>query len=655
MEHESFENEKIADIMNQNFVNIKVDREERPDVDRVYMHFVQSLTGGGGWPLSVWITPALTPVYGGTYFPPNSGYGRPGFGQILLHFAKLWHDDPKDLSDEGDRILGVLKKDGVVKSTVLNMSEKGQNVLNRGLQLLIDDFDSDLGGFGGAPKFPRPVILNFLFRMYSNYRVSNTKIAPIILNSCLFTLRQMSKGGMYDQVGGGFHRYSVDSEWHVPHFEKMMYDQAQILVSLCDAFQITQEPFFKRIATETLRYVLEEMRFEGNVFWSAEDADSLPTESSPRKTEGAFYVWTKSEVEKFIGDKKKSDPFCFMFDIKDNGNVKSTSDPHKELTGQNVLIQRFSVEDVAVQFDLQESDLEKMIHESKQSLYQIRAKRPRPHLDDKILTSWNGLMISALARSSIVLDQKYLAEAVKVATFLKENLFKNGLLMRSYREGVSPIEGFLMDYAFLIRGLVDLYEAGGSVSWLQWAEELQEIQNKIFLDPLDGGYFDTSGNDPSILIRMRETYDGAEPSGNSISIMNLQRLGGMLNRTDYIEMSQKALGAISRELEKIPQAIPEALCGLDQLINGGRLFVVMYDDENAIDPYLKVIHEKFIPNKMLVRWNKKDKTMDEFWSSRIEYLKDSKLIDGKPTVYVCKNFACELPTNDLEKLKKYFE
>lgn len=654
MEHESFENEAIAKIMNESYICVKVDREERPDVDRVYMTFVQAITGSGGWPLSVWLTPSLKPIYGGTYFPPTSAYGRPGFPQILQHFAKLWKDEKEDLVKEADRIMDVLKKSETVSSTV-DLKGKGQEVLNHGIKMFLDMYDADLGGFGDAPKFPRPSIFNFMFRMYSRMKMStsNENLAHNILNSCLYTLTKMAKGGMYDHCGGGFHRYSVDAEWHVPHFEKMMYDQGQLIVSYCEAFQITKDPFYSRIATETIDYCLNEMRFEGKAFWSAEDADSLPESESKKKLEGAFYVWTPKEVSDLLQDEELSKLFCYTFDVKEQGNVKPSSDPHKELTKKNVLIQRFEDEDICETFKLTEDQFAEKITKAKKILFDARAKRPRPHLDDKIITAWNGLMISALARASQVLSPKYLEDAVKCATFIKENMYKDGILMRSHRGEVSNIQGFLSDYSFLIRGLLDLYQAGGDIAWLQWAEELQTTQDKIFFDSENCGYFESSGQDPSILIRMRETYDGAEPSGNSVAIMNLLRLGHILNSSKYTDIAKKSIESISTMFSKAPHAIPEAMCALDEDMNGGKLFTFLFDHKDeSLEKFLHAIHSKFIPSKDIIYWNKKDAKSDEYWNSHLDYLQGAKLIDGKTTLYLCENFSCQMPTNSSEDFVK---
>eukprot|EP01080_Neovahlkampfia_damariscottae_P002414 gene2414-2878_t len=634
MERESFENEDVAKIMNECFVNVKVDREERPDVDKVYMNFVQSLTGSGGWPLSVWISPGLKPFYGGTYFPPVSNYGRPSFSNILTHISNLWKTKKEELVEESNQILEQLQK-STKKVSLKTPYETPDEILNHAKEEIMEEYDSNEGGFGTFPKFPRPVIYNFLFR------ISN--LDDDLSKACLFTLDKMSQGGMYDHIGGGFHRYSTDKYWHIPHFEKMMYDQAQLISSYLDAYQITKKKIYSLKAKEILQYCLNEMRFENRVFFSAEDADSLQKPEDKYKLEGAFYVYTKQEIDEIL--KENSVKFCKLFGVKENGNVNPTSDPHGELKNQNVLYLKNNDSD------------SKDINEMKKLLFEFRSKRPRPHLDDKILTCWNGMMISALSKASQVFNSDtYLKDALKVANFIKTELFKDGILYRVYREGLSPIEGFLSDYSFLVKGLLDLYETSADLNWLNWAMDLQDQQIKLFYDEKEGAFFDTNGKDKSILIQSKDYYDGAEPSANSIALMNLIRCHAILKDEKYLKLYKQSIQYFDIYMRKAPTAVPEMLCSFKQYSKPGKTIIILYssdtDFNDSLNEYLKIIHSKYMPDKSIIFWNKKNSKVDQFWMDKLDFMKDAKLIDDKPTIFVCENFSCQLPVNCVEELQK---
>src|SRR5438874_2211280 len=448
MAHESFENDEVAAIMNREFVNIKVDREERPDVDRVYMTFVQATTGGGGWPMSVWLTPDLKPFVGGTYFPPEDRYGQPGFKKVLERIATAWKENHDKIVEQGSKIVEALRES---QSGGKPESKIDSTVLVAAYRQLDRSYDPKEGGFGNAPKFPRPVTLNFLTRFYAPDPKSDS--AKHALEMALFTLSKMAAGGMHDHIGGGFHRYSVDRYWHVPHFDKMLYDQAQLAVAYLDAFQITGDRQFELVARDILDYVARDMTSKEGGFFSAEDADSpiaagIGGPGHSKTAEGAFYIWTKKEIDAALGE--AADVYDFHYGVQAHGNAPEGSDPHDEFRGKNILIQRHAISDTARHFKKREGEIARILRQSREKLFGIRAQRPRPHLDDKVISSWNGLMISAYARTAQVLDDaRYLEIATRAATFLRANLYdpSRKILFRNYRGSRSDIEGFADDYA----------------------------------------------------------------------------------------------------------------------------------------------------------------------------------------------------------------
>ena len=647
MAHESFENEVIAKLMNALFVCVKVDREERPDVDRVYMTYVQATTGGGGWPLSVWLTPDLQPFFGGTYFPPGDRGGRPGFSTVLQRLADAWKNDRGRVVEAATGAMKALAEytaAGAAKSEAA-----GRDALTAGFNQFARSFDDDLGGFGGAPKFPRPVALNFLLRIYAR-EGAGSKDGKAARAMALFTLRQMAAGGMHDHLGGGFHRYSVDRFWHVPHFEKMLYDQAQLASSYLEAFQLTRDPADEAVARDILDYVRRDMTDKGGGFYSAEDADSLVALGRTEHAEGAFYVWKKSEIDAaFSGD--AAEIFNRVYGVEADGNAPAGSDPMEEFKGANILIERMSAADAAKLFKKPEAEIATSLAGSRKKLFDLRAKRPRPHLDDKIITAWNGLMISAFARAAQVLDDAaYLAAAQKSARFIRAELWKNGALLRSYRQGPGEVAGFCDDYAALIQGLLDLYEADFDTAWLQWALELQAKQDALFGDPEHGGYFGVEKNAPHILLRMKEDYDGAEPSPNSIAALNLLRLAQITDRQDFRDQAIKTLGVFAEQLTKTPTALPQMLVALDASLAKPRQIVIAGPrDSDATRALLRETHAHFIPNKIVLL---ADGGAGQQWlGGRLEFVKTVGPLDGKPAAYVCENFVCQLPTSDVAKLR----
>ncbi|XP_066518725.1 spermatogenesis-associated protein 20 isoform X3 [Hoplias malabaricus] len=579
MERESFEDKEIGKILSDNFVCIKVDREERPDVDKVYMTFVQATSGGGGWPMSVWLTPELRPFIGGTYFPPRDSGRRPGFKTVLMRIMEQWQNNREALETSGERVVDALRKGTSISANPGETLPSGPDVANRCLQQLAHSYEEEYGGFRDAPKFPTPVNLMFLMSYWAVNRTSTEGAEA--LQMALHTLRMMALGGIHDHVAQGFHRYSTDSSWHVPHFEKMLYDQAQLAVAYITAYQVSGERLFSDVALDVLQYVSRDLSHEMGGFFSAEDADSLPTPESSEKREGAFCVWTAGEVRELLpdtvagatGGATQADIFMHHYGVKDQGNVELEQDPHGELQGQNVLIVRYSVELTAARFGLSVDRLSEVLTSARAKLAEVRRARPQPHLDTKILASWNGLMLSGFARVGAVLgDQALLQRAEQAARFLRDHLWDEEgqrILHSCYssdkvdiEQTASPIAGFLDDYAFVICGLLDLYEATQTVQWLQWAEELQQRQDQLFWDAQGSGYFSSDPSDPTLLLSLKQDQDGAEPSANSVSSMNLLRLSHLTANREWMQRSQQLLTAFSDRLTKVPIALPEMVRGL---------------------------------------------------------------------------------------------
>src|SRR5258705_2433325 len=510
MEHESFENEEVAAIMNREFVNIKVDREQRPDVDRVSMAFVQATTGGGGWPMSVWLTPDLKPFVGGTYFPPEERYGQPGFKKVLERIATAWKENHENILEQGGKIVAALQES---QSAAKGEAQIDAATLDAAYRQIDRSYDPKEGGFGNAPKFPRPATLNFLTRFYARDPKSDS--GKQALDMALFTLRKMAAGGMHDHIGGGFHRYSVDRYWHVPHFEKMLYDQAQLAVAYLDAFQITKDKQYESVARDILDYVARDMTSKEGGFFSAEDADSpvvgIDDPSHKKTAEGAFYGWTEKEIDDALGE--AAEIFDFHYGVQAHGNAPEGSDPHDEFRSKNILIERHTIAETARHFrntgilpvgpagvsaadQKPEEAVRMLLKQSREKLFGIRAQRPRPHLEYKIIGAGNGLMSSAFARAAQVLhESRYLEVATRAANFLGSDLYDSSgkILYRNYRGSRSGVEGFADDYAFVVQGLLDLYEASFYVEWLKFAIQLQETQDRLFFDEKNGGFSEQSG------------------------------------------------------------------------------------------------------------------------------------------------------------------
>ena len=651
MAHESFENEEVAAIMNGEFVNIKVDREERPDVDRVFMTFVQATTGGGGWPMSVWLTPDLKPFVGGTYFPPEDRYGQPGFKKVLERVATAWKENHDKIVEQGGQIVAALRES---QSAATGEGKIDAAILEAAYKQLDRSYDPKEGGFGNAPKFPRPVTVNFLTRFYRRDPTSDS--GKHALEMALFTLRKMAAGGMHDHIGGGFHRYSVDRYWHVPHFEKMLYDQAQLAVAYLDAFQITRDKQYQSVARDILDYVARDMTSKEGGFFSAEDADSpvagIGDLGHSKTAEGAFYVWTKSEIDDALGD--AAEIFDFHYGVQAHGNAPEGSDPHDEFRGKNILIERHTIGETAEYFKKTEEQIAKSLAQSREKLFTIRSKRPRPHLDDKIIAGWNGLMISAYARAAQVLDDsRYLEIAARAAKFLRINLYeeKSKLLYRNYRGGRSDIEGFADDYAFVIQGLLGLYEASFDVAWLKFAVELQETQDRLFFDEKNGGYFSTSGKDESVFLRMKDDNDGAEPAASSVGALNLLRLSQFRDdpAAAGAERARKTIDAFATTLSHFPSAMPQMLVAFDYSLSKPRQIVIAgRKDAPETRALLKEVHRHFLPKTILVLADGAE--AQKYLGESNDAIRAMSVVEGKAAAYVCENFTCKAPVTDPKQL-----
>jgi uncharacterized protein len=637
MEHESFEEAAVAKVLNARFVCIKVDREERPDVDRVYMTFVQATTGGGGWPMNVWLTPDLKPFFGGTYFPPAQ------FTPLLENIAESWRTNRAEIQASGDSVTQQLRHFTESKRPASVAMEKA--LLDQTHEEIKAGYEPRYGGFGNAPKFPRPVTLNFLLRYYS---LAGTKDA---LEMSLFTLRKMADGGMHDALGGGFHRYSTDTRWHVPHFEKMLYDQAQLACSYLDAYQTTHDQRFADVARDILDYVRRDMTGDQGQFFSAEDADSPLPGNPSAHAEGAFYVWEQREIVEALGQ-DSADLFNYRYGVEKGGNV--VSDPRGEFPQKNVLIVSHTIEETAKQFGKSPAEAETLLAEAQKKLLAVRAKRPRPLLDDKTITAWNGLMISAFARAYQVLDDpQYLKAATKAAQFIRSKLYdpQTGRLTRRYRLGGATIDGYADDYAFLIQGLLDLYEASFDTSNLAWALELQKRQNDLFWDSTSHGFFSTTGHDPSVLLRMKEDYDGAEPSPNSVAALNLLRLAQMLDEKVLQDMAEKTLAAFGARLQQGPSSMPWMMVALDfSLAKPKQIVIAGMASSPDTRAMLRKVHARFIPDKIVLLAD--GGAGQAFLGKHLEFIRNVKAVDGKATAYVCEDYVCQLPTSDPEKLEQ---
>ncbi len=639
MEEESFENREIADFLNANFVSIKVDREERPDIDQIYMLATQAMTGYGGWPMSVFLFPNKKPFFSGTYFPPTPQHGQPGFLDVLKVISKTWKSSPERLEQSADKITSFLKDQ---PSTLADSLDN--KWIDLGFTLLEKDYDPKHGGFGQINKFPRTSAIDFLL-IY--HRHSNDSNALKMAND---TLSAMASGGIYDHVGGGFHRYSVDRQWRIPHFEKMLYDQAQLITTYLKGYQLTKNIIFGNIARHTIEYLLRDMQHPLGGFYAAEDADSLNPYNPNIKSEGAFYLWKQEELETLL-DKKGAEIFTAAYGVKENGNA--LNDPTQEFSGSNILYLPQPLPELSSQLGISLKEISQSLAESQDLLLQQRQKRKRPHRDDKIITSWNGLMVSALAKSGIILKNKqYIEEAKRTTSFITTHLMDNTILKRRWSDGEARFSATLKDYAFFIQGLLDLYQATHDLQYLKQAIKLSETQITLFTDP-EGGFYDSISSQ-DLLVRMKESYDGAQPTGNSVSALNFIRLSLLTGNKKWQEIGKNGIKSFGLRLKSQPNSLPLMLSTLYTVFEKPIQIVITGSIGNAeTHEMLEIIHNHFLPHSviLLADMSENQKYLEQY----IPELKNMKSLQGISTAYVCKNFLCKAPTNDPEKLATILE
>jgi uncharacterized protein YyaL (SSP411 family) len=656
MEHESFENARVAEVLNRQFVSIKVDREERPDVDRVYMTFVQATTGSGGWPMSVWLTPSLEPFYGGTYFPPESRWGRPGFVEVLEEIGRIWREERGKVESSAativERLRGIRAPEGGVSADASGTAKgrvPGTDALARAGREFASTFDARRGGFGNAPKFPRPSELLFLLREH----VRTGEAVP--RDMVLLTLRAMALGGMRDHIGGGFHRYSVDGDWRVPHFEKMLYDQAQLVLVYLEAAQVTGDSFYAEVARDTLAYVRRDLTDPGGAFHCAEDADSVPPEEADaphaHKTEGAFYIWRDAEIGEALGD--DAEVFRARFGVLPEGNAPF--DPQNEFAGKNLLYTARSIEDVAARTRRTHADVVAALVRARATLLGVRASRPRPHLDDKVLTAWNGLMIAAFARAARVLDDTWLADARRAAGFIRERLWRDDsqTLLRRYRDGDAGVEGYAEDYAYLAFGLIELFQADGDPAWLEWAITVQRRMDDLFWDPTDGGWFSTTGRDPTVLLRLKEDYDGAEPAASSVAVLNLLVLSHLTGDDAMRGRIERTFGEFGSRAADTGRAVPMLLTALSTYhADMPQIVLVEGGEPAAFEALTQVMRDRYLPTAVTVPVRQAHRSSIE---RLLPWVAAMTARDGQATAYVCRDFACQAPVTSAESLARQLD
>ncbi len=622
MEHESFEDEEIARLMNDTFISIKVDREERPDIDNIYMSVCQMLTGSGGWPLTIIMTPEQKPFFAGTYFPKESKGGRIGMMELIPKIKKAWDDQKEQIYSSADKIT-----EQVNSAIQIGTGESiSSNILEKANSDFTSRFDDDFGGFGNKPKFPSPHNLSFLLRYYQN--TSNSKSLEMVTK----TLTEMRKGGIYDHVGFGFHRYSTDRKWFLPHFEKMLYDQAMLTIAYTEAFQLTKNELFKQTADEILTYVLRDMTSPDGGFYSAEDADS-------EGEEGKFYLWTKEEIIELLG-KEDGELIASTFNVENNGNYFEEASGHQ--TGTNHFYLRS---------ELTNNKLLDKLSELREILFNEREKRIHPYKDDKILTDWNGLMIAALAKSSRILGSvDYAKAAERSVEFIYSKLIDDsGQLLHRFRDGEAAIHAQIDDYSFLIWGLLELYETTFTPDYLCKAIKLVEhLLNNYWDQENNSGFYFTSNEDSKLISRPKEFYDGAIPSGNSVMYSNLIKLNKLTANPKYLEYGENLGLAFNNFIARSPTGFAQFLTGLQFSFGPSfEIIIVGEKDSEETKEMIETINAQFIPNKVVMLINENDR---EAILEIAPFAGNYSQIDGKTTVYVCKNYVCSLPTTNKEKI-----
>jgi len=621
MERESFEDEKIAALMNDLFVNIKVDREERPDLDEIYMNAVQMLTGRGGWPMTVFLTPEGKPFYGGTYFPPEDRYGVPGFPKILQGVANAYREKPQDVERSVEQILAALQR---MSLSTESQQPFSSDIIGQSAEQLAQAYDTDHGGLGKAPKFPNVGVYELFLRHYHHSKKSR------FLEMVTHTLTKMAQGGIYDHLGGGFHRYSVDEKWLVPHFEKMLYDNAQLVRIYAQVYSVTGEPLFKQVVDETMNYLMREMLHTEGGFYSTQDADS-------EGEEGKFFVWSETEITRIVGE-ESSEIFCRIYDVSEEGNFEENNILHPILT----------LEQASKFFRRDLREIESLVSVAKGKLFQEREKRPKPFRDEKILTSWNGLMLSGLAEAIKISRQPaYLEAANRTVDFIFTKMFRDGRLLHTYKSGTGKILGYLDDYAFLAAGLLDLFEASVNRAHLDRALELAEIMLHEFWDEAGGGFFYTGRSHERLIAQSKPIFDGSIPSGNAVATQVLLRLYHYTGKEDYLKRAEKILRAYYNAMENQPFGFAHMLAALDFYLQKPKEVVLVGDKKDPeTAELLAKIHSLYLPN-MTLQLASPDDSLEKVSS----LLAGKKQFEGRPTVYVCHNFTCSRPVIEWDELK----
>ena len=647
MARESFENPQTAKLLNEHFVNVKVDREERPDVDGFCMAFVQATRGSGGWPTNVWMTPEGEPFFGGTYFPPDDRPGQPGFPSVILRVAEEWKTSEVQIRAHGGKVIDALQS-----SVAPPASEVSEGILRSAYEEFVRNYDPEWGGFGKREQFPRASVFKFLLRLYATAPTSPEGKAALEMTRN--TLHKMASGGIRDHIGEGFHRYALDRAWRVPHFEKMLCDQAQLAVTYCEAWQITGDPLFLDVARATLEYVLRELTHPEGGFFSAADAESLVVHGSARHAEGAFYLWTAAEISDALGP-EDARIFAFHYGVQSAGNVPDAYDPSGDFRGRNVLHERQSVAESARQLGLTEDAVRQSLASSKERLFVLRDGRPHPGRDEKILAAWNGLMISAFAQVGVALNEaRYARAAATAARFVSNHLCdaKTGTLRRSWNEGTAQIPGFAADYAFLIQGLLDLYQANADSQTLDLAIALQRRQDELFWDAKSGGYFESPAEDQLVKVRLKQDYDGSEPSANSISALNLLRLSRTLHEEHYANRAKKIFSTFSAALQNAPATAPQMLAALQFSRSKPRQAVIAGDPQQQETRLLvHSILRDFHPDLVLLY----ARDANALSGDAAETLAAMRPIQGKPALYLCENFICRAPVTSPEDARRLLD
>src|SRR5437867_1957440 len=623
MEHESFENEAIAKLMNENFVNIKVDREERPDLDQIYMNAVQMMTGHGGWPMTMFLTPDGVPFYGGTYFPPEDRYNMAGFPRVLLSVAEAYRSQKDQVAHTATTMLGELRRVGIAEPSREMITTE---LLNSAYRRIAGNYDRTNGGFGGAPKFPPAMALEFFLHMH--HRTGD----PETLEMIEHTSHQMARGGIYDQLGGGFHRYSVDAHWLVPHFEKMLYDNALLSRLYLHLYQVNRDDSFRRVAEETLDYVVREMTDSRGGFYSSQDADS-------EGVEGKFFVWSRAEIMAALGE-HDGNLFCEYFDITERGNFE----------GKNILHVRSSLEDTAQRLDVSVEELSNAIDAGRRKLFDIRERRVKPGRDEKVLTAWNGLMLGSFAEGAAILnrtDYQQVAEAN--ASFLLDQLRNGDLLLRTYKDGKAKLNGYLEDYACLIDGLISLYEATGKLRWTQAAVSLADNMIEQFWDEDSGGFYFTGKAHEQLIVRSKEFLDNATPSGNSIAALSLLRLALLTGKQDYHRRATDVLRQMANQIRRYPSAFGFALCALDFYLESPlEIAIVGAASDSRLDELVRTVWQTYLPNRVVALCTEAHAAA----AALVPLLHERDTLNDQPTAFVCEAYTCQTPVHSSGELVK---